>query len=63
MRIKAHEVRIGNNTSLGYVYLIEDNTFYVMDDEGVGYKNTWAGMVMVLIGNQNFLGLHLEPIL
>ena len=40
--LRSNELRIGNHTSLGYVYLIENNNYYVINDECTSYKNTWA---------------------
>jgi hypothetical protein len=38
----ARELRIGNLTSMGIVYLIEDDIFRVKNNEGDSLKNTFA---------------------
>ena len=40
--MKASELRIGNITSMGVVYLIEDDVFRVANNDGDTFKNTWA---------------------
>lgn len=39
--IQSNELRIGNYTNFGIVYLIENECFYTKKDE-VSYKNKWA---------------------
>lgn len=40
--MKSSKLRIGNITSMGIVYLIEDDIFRVKNNEGDTFKNTWA---------------------
>jgi hypothetical protein len=40
--MKSSELRIGNITSMGIVYLIEDDIFRVKNNEGDSLKNTFA---------------------
>lgn len=47
--IQANELRIGNLTNFGSVYLIEEGHFYVKDKEGCSYKNTWADIQPIAI--------------
>jgi hypothetical protein len=42
--IKASELRIGNITTLGVVFLIDQDVFRVIDSEGISFKNTWANI-------------------
>lgn len=42
--MRAIDLRIGNITSFGAVYCIEDKNFYVYDSEGTSYKSSWADL-------------------
>jgi hypothetical protein len=66
--LRASELRVGNITSMGVVYLIEDDVFRVANNDGDTFKNTWAEIKpipltcvwLLKFGFQKFKGDNLD---
>jgi hypothetical protein len=58
--MKASELRIGNFTTLGVVYLIDQDVFRVVDNEGDSFKNTWANIQPIPLSEKWLLKFGFE---